>query len=220
MNRNPKRQSGFTIVELMLSMAFISLMLVAIALCIMQIGSLYNRGETLRQVNQASRSLTTDFQRTLGGAESSAIVYASDYGRLCTGQFSYIWNLPDNSDGSLVYQNNRYEAEGEPIRLVRIVDDGAAYCTNPTMYVRASETQPVELLTEGNRALTVRSFAVSTNEADLTTGEALYRVTIMLGTDSQGAIRNDTCKPPADVGSDVDYCAVNEFSFVVRAGVR
>ena len=59
------KTKGFTLIELMLSMTFISILLVAIAVTIIQISNVYNRGITLKEVNQAGRSLSNELQRSI-----------------------------------------------------------------------------------------------------------------------------------------------------------
>ena len=59
---------GFTIIELTLAMAFISVLLISIVLVSIQAGKMYNRGIILRGVNQAGRDIDTvmrqDFLQT------------------------------------------------------------------------------------------------------------------------------------------------------------
>lgn len=208
----------------MLSMAFIAVMLMAIALCILQMSSIYNRGETLRQVNQASRVISTDMQRTFNGADSSSVrlnVVESN-GRLCTGQFSYIWNVPPNDDGSPKYPNNRYTSNEDPIRFIRITDSGAAYCADPNQHIDPATARPVELLVAGDRTLQVRKLSAAESREGILTGQRLYTIGVMLGTDNINSIdaTTDRCRPPSDLESDLTYCAVNEFSITVRAGIR
>ena len=224
MNRHSNTHKGFTLIELMLSMAFISVMLMAIALCILQMSTIYTRGETLRQVNQASRVIATDMQRTFGGADASSVrtdVVESN-GRLCTGQFTYIWNGPPSDDGSPKYPNNQYEGNTNEIRFIRITDSGAVYCTNPNQRIDAATARPVELLVAGDRTLQVRKLTVTSGREGALTGQRLYTMNVMLGTDSVGTIdtTTDSCKPPSDLESDLTFCAINEFSITVRAGMR
>ena len=217
-------QRGFTLIELMLSMAFISIMLMAIALCILQMSTIYSRGETLRQVNQASRVIAADMQRTIGGADASAVKIdaVESSGRLCTGQFTYIWNVAPNEDGSPKYPNNRYQDNDDPIRFIRIADSGATYCSDPNQRVDSATAHPVELLAAGDRTLQVRKLTTTAGRESEITGQRLFTVGIMLGTDNTEAIEatTDRCKPPTDVQSDTTYCAVNEFNITVRAGMR
>ncbi len=211
---NHKITKGFTLIELMLSMTFIAIMLIAIAMCIMQMATIYNRGETLRQVNQAARTLSTDMQDTVSAAYPFAINQAAiDAGRLCTGQFTYVWNTPST--------NNVYNPTSDgTIRFVRVKDTGGALCSNfATPVLKANAT---ELLETGDRSLLVRSFSITQATEDANTGQRLYIISTMLGTNNLAAIdtTSNTCKPPTDLNSDLSYCAVNEFTITVRAGIR
>lgn len=229
-----KSRSGFTLVELMLAMAFISVMLVAIAMLVMQIATLYNRGATLRTINQASRSVVSDFQRTFGASDTSAIDtdVVQSHGRLCTGQYSYIWTLPEGAPGSAqINTNNRYSSGSDVLRLVRIVDKGGVYCQESVVdgspgvnkRVNQADSQTVDLLASGDlpAGLKVRSLKVVEGQPSLASGERLYQIQLRIGTDSADAIdsASHTCKPPADLESDMQYCAVNELRFVVRTGM-
>lgn len=117
LNKRTDRR-GFTLVELMLAMGFVGSLLVIIALIIMQIMGLYNRGLTLKEVNQVSRTVVRDMQQSVAGVDAFELQYKDevtgemkeaetlsdlqgrevDYysnqagGRLCTGSYSYAWN--------------------------------------------------------------------------------------------------------------------------------
>lgn len=220
---------GFTLVELMLSMAFISMMLIAIAMCVIQMSTIYTRGETLRQVNQSSRVVATDLRRTFGEAQVSAIniAQAQSHQRLCTGQFTYVWT--DAATAGDVGNMNRYlDAAAGEIRFTRIVDMGGQYCRtgdaspNVNTPIDAATANPVELLEEGDRALRVRGFTVQEAGRGDITGQRLYTIRILLGTDTSEAIdvTNQTCSVGSgSAESDINYCAVNEFTLTVRAGM-
>lgn len=229
------KQEGFTLIELMLSMAFISIMLVAIAMLVMQVAAMYNHGATVRTINQASREIITDFQRTLGQANAASVATdaVESNGRLCTGSYSYIWNFPDDGGATPDYPNNIYSGgDKTPIRLVRIVDNGGSYCQKSMVGdeygaskpIDGSSAYPVELLASGDlsEGLRVRSLKITESTPELLSGEKLFQVTIRLGTDSTDAIDSvsQSCKPPADENNDTQYCAVNELRFTVRAETR
>ncbi len=117
MNRRG-RTKGFTLVELMISMAFIGSLLVMISLIIILIMGLYNKGLTLKEVNQVSRTVVRDMQQSVASVDAFGLQYedrtseemttgqslediwgtSADYyeneagGRLCTGSYSYAWN--------------------------------------------------------------------------------------------------------------------------------
>lgn len=214
MNQRSRTAKGFTIIELMLSMSFIAVMLITIALCVIQISTIYARGETLRQVNQAVRTIGTDIENTIATVHPFDIDQSAiEAGRLCTGQYSYVWNTPTTSNGYT-------DAGGEVIRFVRVSDPNQLLCDN--LSSSAVKADAVELMEAGDRALVVRSFAITPVADDALTGQRLYTLTLLLGTDNTAAIdtTSNQCRPPADSESDLTYCAINEFTLTVRAGVR
>ena len=50
-------KKGFTLIELMLAMSFISVLLLSIAMVGIQAGKMYSRGIVLRDVNKAGRDI-------------------------------------------------------------------------------------------------------------------------------------------------------------------
>ncbi len=209
------KRRGFTLIELMLSMTFIAFMLIAIALCIIQMSTIYNRGETLRSINQAARVIATDLDDTITAAYPFEVDQtAVAAGRLCTGRFSYVWNTPSVTN---VYASPDTD---KTIHFVRVEDANGLLCSNlSTPVTKANAT---ELLEAGDRTLIVRSFAIVRVAQDNNTKQQLYTISMSLGTNDINAINTtaNTCKPPSDTGADLTYCAVNEFSITVRAGIR
>ena len=63
-----KRLKGFTIVELMLAMGFLSTLLITIALLVNMILDIYNKGLSLRAVNSTGRQLIDDISRVVSGS--------------------------------------------------------------------------------------------------------------------------------------------------------
>src|SRR6218665_2336873 len=104
-----KRTGGFTLIELMLSMTFVSVLLLAIAMTIIQMATIYNKGMTVKEVNQTSRDISDDLKRSFSASQVFVVntdpaIDSTDYvriklgseivgGRLCTGTYSYIWNI-------------------------------------------------------------------------------------------------------------------------------
>ena len=64
------KQRGFTLIELMLAMTFISVLLLAIAMTIIQIGNIYNKGTTVKEINQAARAIADDVSRSASAASA------------------------------------------------------------------------------------------------------------------------------------------------------
>lgn len=218
---NHKAVHGFTLIELMLSMSFISVMLIAIALCVIQMSTIYNRGETLRQVNQAVRTISTDMEDTIAGAYPFDVNQATidATGRLCTGQYSYVWSTPDVSGVPGVANN--YD-DGTIVRFARVRDAGATLCATPAplQIVKANAT---ELLEAGDRTLVVHSFKITQVGQSDNAKQRLYTIKMMVGTNNTAAIEttatDTSCRPPSDSAADLTYCAVNDFTITVRAGM-
>ncbi|MGH7218389.1 MAG: PulJ/GspJ family protein [Candidatus Microsaccharimonas sp.] len=240
MNHVANRQKGFTIIELMLAMSFIAVLLVAIAMTIIQVSTIYTKGLTLKEVNQTGREVADDIRRTV--AASGKVELPGDFvevkngattvgGRLCLGTSSYIWNY-----GAAIESNNTRLAKytpdtGEKIRFVRVPDSAKGYCaTNASGQVAVANllasdrANARELLREGDRTLSLHNIKVDSSNTsyDPATGQRLFRITFTLGTQRTELINLGatpiTCKTPSEIGSDLNYCTVQEFSLVVRTG--
>ncbi|CAN5405427.1 hypothetical protein BH10PAT4_BH10PAT4_1970 [soil metagenome] len=235
MNHDNKQQ-GFTLIELLLAMAFISVLLLAIAMTILQISNIYNRGIIVKEVNQTGRSISTELQNSVVSSvpfsvdQSTGSRYyqqGSFGGRLCLGQYSYIWNY-----GSAIQQNtsgtrNMYTgeallitAQSTPIRFVKVYDTHASYCTNLNQTIDPANA--TEIVSIGDHGLAVHTFTIATNQSakDAKTGQQLYTVIFDIGTNDQNALTTGgtACKAPGVLGADLSYCVVQKFSIVVRAG--
>lgn len=243
MNHEAKRrhQKGFTIIELMLAMSFIAVLLIAIAMTIIQIGNIYNKGLTLKEVNQTGRALAEDIRRTV--AISGQVDLVNDYvevrdgarvvgGRLCLGSSSYVWNyaasIETNHTRLIKYPTG---STNGPIRLVRVADGAKTYCSKDAEgrllvanLLPADVPNARELLRSGDRTLSLHSFKVTTSAGatNAATGQRLYRVQFTIGTERTDLLNTAanpiTCKTPAEIGPDFNYCTVQDFNIVVRAG--
>jgi hypothetical protein len=115
----PKTKTGFTIIELMLAMSFLAVLLVVIAILVIRIVGIYQKGLSIRAVNSTGRAIIDDITRTIGGSpivnvnpfdppDSEASRLTKTYfftntanidgttqttgGAFCTGSFTYIFN--------------------------------------------------------------------------------------------------------------------------------
>lgn len=241
MTRQCKRPSaGFTIIELMLAMGFVGLLLLAIAMTTIQIGNIYTKGTTLRQVNQAGRAISDELQRSIAatspfdinasGADARYIEQPGG-GRLCVGKYSYVWNYGQalSAEPGAPELVNQYATEGAPIRFARVDDSNASLCVNPNKKI--TQSIATEMLDGGDRDLVVHRFKVNqTTAIDPTTGQALYAISFTLGTNDRSQLDTGkpgdimtgsaSCKPPAAGVGGEDYCSVNTFDIVARAGNR
>ncbi len=230
---NNSSSRGFTLIELIMAMAFVSILMLAIAVTIIQISGIYNKGMTMKAVDQAGRAISLEIRQSLAQSppfnvdtalrfqrypESSA--NSPDGGRFCTGIYSYVWNFGK----SMANPINKYSLGDEQIRFAKVRDNGSQYCAEQTKPIQQQDA--IELLSAGDRDLAIQGFAVTKLADDPTIGQALYRIVMEIGTNNQDALQktealnsiDTTCRPPSDDASLQDFCAVNLFDFTVQAG--
>ncbi len=227
---NRIRQNGFTLVELTLAMAFIAALLLVIAMTIMQIGNIYNRGITYKDVNQTGSALANELQRSINTSVPFGLIPTDNNyvdqgelvgGRLCTGQYSYIWNY-GRASIPLANQYGSSPAGSDPIRFVKVSDKIRDYCKLPNKNIIYADA--VELVGKGQNNLAIHSFTIDSPQStyDLKTGQRLYSISFSIGTNEStsldGLFDGTTCKPDSVADSNPSYCAVNRFDIVARAG--
>ncbi|MDO4774013.1 MAG: hypothetical protein Q4A37_02710 [Candidatus Saccharibacteria bacterium] len=233
-----KRNQGFTIIELMLSIAFISFLLLSIALLAIQVGRMYQRGLTLQTINQSGREISDMMRRDFLQARAPHITTAAVSrggevvgGRLCLGDYSYVWNNVAAlekyaaADSSLA----RLAGSTQPLTLARVADPGGLLCTLDAAGQYTQEVTPsstTQLLRQkasnddavvGIHTMTAeRIIAPSAHLSQGLGDEALYQVRFVLGTGVTSEINtaDHTCKPPNE--ADLEYCAINKFEIVAR----
>jgi hypothetical protein len=243
---NSRTDTGFTIVELMIAMAFISLLLLAIAGAVIQIGAIHSKGLTMKSVNQSGRIVVADMKRTISESQpftilspdnsaayghsgsfilqsAAGVISSGDNvvhgGRLCTGTYSYIWNIGTEIKEDPSTWRNKYSGSDSDrqIRLVKIYDSGKTYCKDEaTSLVDASKA--TELLSESN--LAVQAFHIEQLTTNVASGMTVYNIGITISNADSEAINtvDNTCQPPSEVAVLQNYCSVNEFSFTAVAG--
>ncbi len=219
---------GFTLVELSLAMTFISVLLIAISLLTLQISSIYNKGITLREVNQQGQLISSEIQQTIASANPDTVETAlpavagnTTGNRLCVGNIVYVWNFGtelQNTANAL----NVIDGSAD-VRLSKFVSEGPTYCDldddgNLPDLPASNDLQIRALLSEGDRDLALHRFTLE--DSGLLPGpQKIFKIAFILGTPFGGLIDaggTTSCKPIKAV--DDDYCAVNEFVFTARAG--
>jgi type II secretory pathway pseudopilin PulG len=155
MKQSNKKQfkGGFTIIELMLAMTFVAVLLVTVAFLVIRITSIYQKGITLKTVNQVGRDLITDFSRSVSNSLVDVNTGVTFYevphtnvptigdvqttGAFCTGRYSYIWNTGyaiNRSGGAVAPLNLTYTTTGgssgnfNAFRLLRVEDGTRDVC--------------------------------------------------------------------------------------------
>ncbi|MBM3210092.1 type II secretion system protein [Candidatus Saccharibacteria bacterium] len=238
MNQSIKQsKAGFTIIELVLSMAFVSMLLLAVASTAIFLSNIYAKGTTMQLVNQTGREVTDLLRRDLLQADQSNVTVFSGpnnataaWGRLCLGEYSYVWNTADglnNPSATLV----RTAGSSEPVRLLRVKDTNRTVCAQNgggafAMQV-ATTDETVDLLGDasGNSQNPSRLAVHSLEVAELASSgnQRLRNVTLRLGTsdtsafDGSGNDRQCSMSGSTNANANNNYCAVSTFTFFVRA---
>lgn len=236
-----KTSSGFTIIELSLAMTFVSILLIAVAMLSIQLTNQYSRGLTLKEVAQAGTEAANDMKRTLGQSQlmEDGIQVASivNGGRvLCTGTYSYVANDPTNlaeNNGGTDSPNAIKLVKGTnkiAVRLAKVRDEGGSYCNgglNDAANKEIMQTDVAELLPAGSRLLVVRGLTVSPNGIpstgafadEFSQGRGIYTVNLTIGTGVNTELVSTTnCRPPSDQASNLEFCAIDTFTFTTRVG--
>ncbi len=231
---NHDNTKGFTLIELMLAMTFISALLIAIALTTIQISTIYTKGITLREVDQAGRSVSDELQRSIASSspidvtpkiDASPATATSKYvvrdggGRLCLGRYTYVWNYGKALQGGAGAPAilNIY-SDGSEVRFAKVSDPSGALCADPSLVI--SKPDATDLLTSGDRDLVLHAFTITQTAKDDKIDQALYAISMIIGTnDREQLLSNDaSCKPPSQGAGNESYCSVNQFDIIARAG--
>ena len=233
------RQKGFTIIELTLSMAFVSVLLLAIVMTSIQAGRIYNKGVVLESVNQASRdigdSIRRDFMQSDAAhvsrtEEPESVIILSEggqpkSGRFCLGGYSYLWNYPSVLEAALAGESvsGPVVRRGDTIiNFVRVVDDGGSFCASSDGNYETNigaDRQLMSMLDEkGDQGvvLAIHELGIEPVLANSNSSEALFRVNYTIGTSAQAEINGQQCRPPADSSANDQFCAINQFEMIVR----
>lgn len=224
-------KQGFTLIELMLAMTFISILLLSITMVGIQAGRMYSRGVVLRDVNQAGRDISDTFRRDFLQANAGKINITGlrvpnnenwTTGRLCLGAHSYVWNNPKYlDDPSLLGANRLFKVDGNPINLVRVVDADGGLCKRdgsgryPETVDMAKSSNLLRPISSGDGSIGIHNVTLEKITSD-SSREALYRLTFTLGTSKMSEIRNSSCKAPDEAESNFEFCAINKFEMIVR----
>jgi len=223
MNQGSNKK-GFTLIELMLAMGFVSALLLVIAMTVIQIGNIYNHGITLKAVNESGRSIASELQRSINSSPVFSLYdnYVSQDligGRLCTGQYSYVWNYAKAIDHGDVNALNVYDGSPDQIRFVKVIDQSSKYCAEGISGLpKISKSDATELLNIGDQSMSIHDFGISSYAYDGKTKQRIYNIRFLIGTSDMTTINDGACKPPSEAGSDPTYCAINEFNITARAG--
>ncbi len=224
-------RKGFTLVELTLVMAFMSILLLAILYLTLHAGKLYTKGITNKTMNQVGRDVADLMKRDFLAANASVIKVPGEVGsgdlksgRICTGNVSYVWNTAPLLNST----SPKITAAGNSITFRRVLDSSESLCTMDgmgryPMNIPATMTS-TELLAGTGRDFAIYTMSISPVASD-GGSNGLYGVKMVLGTNESGTTKNDTtngtgfqCLPPTDNAANFDYCTVEELYTILRVG--
>jgi len=202
-----KRQSGFTIIELLFAMSFLSVLLIIAMMSSLNIMHTYSKGLVLKQVNQSGRAIGTELQRSLKAAQPPLDGSTVPSGRLCLGIYSYVWSVGGQDPYS--YDN------GNKVGFAKVSDSTRAMCGpgRPTVPRNSS----IELLSADASSLAIQSASL-TGTANYN-GYYLYTYTFTIGTDDAELLNDD--RDACRIAGAQQFCALNRFMITASArGVK
>lgn len=231
-----KKQNGYTIVELTIAIAFLSVLMIAILVLTLSAGKLYVKGDTNKTINQSSRDFSDIVRRDFLSASAdtiSPVITVSggtglESGRICLGTVTYLWNnaaLLNSTTGAANAARVKIYGSATPAKFVRIVNPQASYCdkgTNGLYPMTIASTEAAREQFSGTSrdyalySMTIRKIAESGEKA-------MYQIKYTLGTNEAGTTQNSSegyvqCKPDTSETANFDYCSVSDFDLLVRVG--
>ena len=237
-------KQGFTLVELMLAMGFVSALLLAIAMTVIQISNIYTRGITFTNVNQQGGAIANELQKSISGVKAFSVSPVSldpntkfidnpESGRLCTGKYSYVWIYgkylqPPYTPGNYIKYQGFTAASSPKILFVKVYDPSFSVCIQsglPLKYPDIIKANAVELLNAGQFDLAIHGFKIVSYVSDGTTGQSLYSIEFYIGTNDISAFVDPNFPKgilPVCVQSGIKanpfYCSVSQFNVLARSG--
>lgn len=236
-----KTKQGFTVIELTLAMLFVSFLLMAIVMTVIQAGQIYNRGIILKSVNQSGRDISDTLRRDFTGTDQRMIVRSGASinspivhtinggggqasGRFCLGGYSYLWNNPRVLDGGPDSAGVVKDSANNPINFVRVVDQEADLCNKSSsgayISVLEDDSRVTHLLkTKADSedvVLSIHSLSVERVASVSDGNDGLFEVKFTIGTSKLSEINGQSCRPPVDQESNLEFCAINQFNMIAR----
>lgn len=222
----PRRQKGFTIVELLIATAVFSLVLVVITVGILSFSKAYYRGLTASSTQSAARTTLEDITQAIqfSGLDIKTTVAANNGSRgFCVGNdlYSYLpgWQLERSPNASL-YQSNHVFVRSQP---------AGGCANNPSIQaqnLRGGSVTGKELVSPHMR-VSIASISSAGGDPNLykvqvriVYGDAdlLQSATAMGGNVAQNATAADATCRTGIAGNQ--FCAVSDLSTTVQKRVN
>jgi type II secretory pathway pseudopilin PulG len=171
-NSDHVRQSGFTLIELSMSLLFIAFIILFLTSTMLSIMQTYNKGVWLNQINQAGRQINADVSGQSRYSKDSISILPEEQ-RMCIGGVAYLWNTVDSFKNYYVGDNQK-DADGNVItklRFVRILDGKGEFCSNSVKMPDRDDTNISILLGPGS---IVKEFKVTEGKIGLLRIQAVF----------------------------------------------
>lgn len=200
-----KKQAGFTLIELMIALAFVAFVLIFAVSTIIQVMQTYNKGLSVKQINQSARTTLEDMARYLHGADPGAVnTTALASNRVCFGGISYVWNLYNTPNASA----NKYD-DSTSLTFTRVNDSSSSMCSKSGgSYPAVPKAQATDILQSN---IWVMSMSVS----QPTVANPLTDISIKLAVANDPALSGGNC---AVGGVQGQFCATAIFNTTVLTG--
>ena len=228
-----KKQDGFTLIELMLAMVFVAFILVFISLTLVQMFRTYDKGNSMKQVNQAGRSIVEDIGQAVRSQLPANInTNAVDVGVLCIDNVMYVWNPLYTDDTSAqvpptwTVAANQRAVIGNPttggMMARKVLQNPALGCPATLADALGRPTvasQDTQLLSGQTRVLRSKVTRLDTRLVKLEFTIGTYGRSEILGGAAATKYLTATRPPNGQftclVGNNGNYCSFAEFSTVV-----
>lgn len=224
---------GFTIVELTLAIAFVGVLLIAVVTTAVGLGRTYQKGITLRDVNQTGREISDVMRRDLAAASPKELKVQllpnasnPETARICTGSVSYLINFArhlNSGSGQVIKASNQPSAP--TAKLMRVLDSSGANCLRNAsgqyqLFVQGTNQQELLGASKQGDATNLAIHAIEVQTLNQQADSQLLRLKLRLGTNQIGSVDADRCADPSSSSANFDYCALYDFETIIRAGYR
>ncbi|HEX6462361.1 MAG TPA: hypothetical protein VFZ58_03795 [Candidatus Saccharimonadales bacterium] len=201
------KKSGFTVIELMLAMAFLAFVLLFVVTALLQMMRTYNKGLIYKEINQAGRTISEELVRNLRTAKPGSVnIQQQTKGRLCIGGQTYAWNTGSSDQ-------NKYTDNTPVAGIIRVTDTGGSLCTETSgVLADIPRTETTDL---AGGAVQMQRFSLQ--QAD---GGNISIITMFLSTTGENAPTIEAGEIICPAGSAGEFCAVADLSTTVTTRNR
>lgn len=213
MQHKQQSSKGFTIIELLMAMAFLTFMLVFVVAATVQLFRIYNKGGVIKQLNQSGRTMLEELSRSYRTQTLSTFYVDTAAQRACSAQSAYIWNTVADSPAPNAKNNYSLPDDSTPLRLIRVASPSLAtkVCTKVAgKYPSIDKKDGTELLSE--------QIGVQTLTFSKSVDNKLLNVSLKLSTtDDNRPTFVDGSELVCNPGSAGQFCAQAEFETLIYA---